>query len=264
MAVPGAISPVAWEEQGVHDEAHPPQPGGPGKTALAFLAGGGEMGSRIRAFDWAATPVGPVDCWPAALRHTLPILLSTNHPVVLFWGAHNVCFYNDAYSNSLGPEQHPAMPGTPMRQAWPEIWHVVEPEIEHVMSGRGATWHENQRVPMTRNGRLEEAHWTYSYGPMDDETAPGGIGGALVLFTETNQQVQAMQHSQAEHARWLSLFDQAPGIICVLAGPEHRYEYANGRYQAMVQQRAAIGHSVAECLPGPRGARRIRQSPRPE
>ena len=25
----------------------------------AFLAGGGEMGERIRAFDWSRTPLGP-------------------------------------------------------------------------------------------------------------------------------------------------------------------------------------------------------------
>ena len=32
----------------------------PGPDPLAFLAGGGEMGERTRAFDWSKTPVGPV------------------------------------------------------------------------------------------------------------------------------------------------------------------------------------------------------------
>ena len=35
---------------------------------LAFLAGGGEMGRRIRAFDWSATPLGPIAGWPPGLR----------------------------------------------------------------------------------------------------------------------------------------------------------------------------------------------------
>ncbi len=30
-----------------------------------FLAGGGEMGERIRAFDWAGTPLGRPEAWPA-------------------------------------------------------------------------------------------------------------------------------------------------------------------------------------------------------
>jgi hypothetical protein len=48
-------------------------------------------------------------------------------------------------------------------------------------NSRGATWHENQLVPITRNGALENVYWTYSYGPIDDETAPNGIGGVLVV-----------------------------------------------------------------------------------
>ena len=29
------------------------------RDPLGFLAGGGEMGERTRAFDWSQTPVGP-------------------------------------------------------------------------------------------------------------------------------------------------------------------------------------------------------------
>ena len=49
------------------------------------------------------------------------------------------------------------------------------------MSGGGATWNENRLIPMTRNGRLEDVYWTYSYSPIDDETAANGIGGVLTL-----------------------------------------------------------------------------------
>ena len=30
-----------------------------GKGSLRFLDGGGEMGQRIRAFNWNLTPIGP-------------------------------------------------------------------------------------------------------------------------------------------------------------------------------------------------------------
>ena len=33
-----------------------------------FLAGGGELGERIRHHDWAATPLGPLSDWPQPLR----------------------------------------------------------------------------------------------------------------------------------------------------------------------------------------------------
>jgi CheY-like chemotaxis protein len=34
----------------------------------ARFAGGGEMGERIRAFDWSVTAVGPMETWPPALQ----------------------------------------------------------------------------------------------------------------------------------------------------------------------------------------------------
>jgi hypothetical protein len=42
--------------------------------AYAFLGGGGEIASRMRAFDWSKTPLGPVDSWPQSLRSTVSML----------------------------------------------------------------------------------------------------------------------------------------------------------------------------------------------
>lgn len=35
---------------------------------LDLLMDGAEMGERVRAFDWAPTPLGPPDGWPQSLR----------------------------------------------------------------------------------------------------------------------------------------------------------------------------------------------------
>ena len=118
-----------------------------------FLDGGGEMGARIRGFDWRASTLGEPAGWPAALRTAVRILLTTNHPVFLFWGADLICFYNDAYSRSLGAEKHPSILGARGRVAWDEIWPIIGPQIEQVMGGGGATWHEDHLVPITRHGR---------------------------------------------------------------------------------------------------------------
>ncbi len=216
---------------------------------LPFLRGGGEMGERMRAFDWQGSLLGTPGQWPAALRTCLRILLTTNHPAFVFWGDRSVCFYNDAYSRSLGPEKHPSILGAAGRDAWPEIWPIIGPQIEQVMTGGGATWHENQLVPIYRHGQVEEVYWTYSYGPIDDDTAPHGVGGVLVLCTETTGQVLAGHRLQMAEARWRALFDQAPGFMCVLDGPEHRFEYANARYLELVDQRPIIGKTVREAVP---------------
>ena len=119
------------------------------------MAGGGEMGDLIRSRDWAATDIGPAETWPQSLRTAVRLMLNTRHPVYIFWGEAGTCFYNDAYRQTLGPERHPGSLGQPAKQVWGEIWDAIGPQIEQVMRRGEATWHENQPLPITRNGRVE-------------------------------------------------------------------------------------------------------------
>ncbi|WP_162937777.1 PAS domain-containing hybrid sensor histidine kinase/response regulator [Indioceanicola profundi] len=122
-------------------------------------------------------------------------MLSTRHPVHVFWGAEHICFYNDGFAASLGPEKHPAILGAPGQDAWPEIWPIIGPQIDQVMAGGEPTWHENQLVSIVRHGKQDEVYWTYSYGPIADPDAPDGVGGVLVIISETTKAVLA-RHEQ--------------------------------------------------------------------
>src|SRR4249920_3500575 len=146
-----------------------------------FMSGGGEMGALMRARDWSSSSLGPPSSWSQSLRTVVRLMLNTGHPMYIFWGEAGACLYNDAYRLSIGPERHPGSLGRPAREVWDEIWDIIGPQIEQVMAGRGATWHENQLVPITRNGRREDVYWTYSFGPIDDQLAPTGVGGVLVV-----------------------------------------------------------------------------------
>jgi PAS domain S-box-containing protein len=166
-----------------------------------FLAGGGEMGALMRAHDWSASPLGPPEHWPQSLRTAVRILLNTNHPMFIWWGDELVQFYNDAYRRTLGPERHPRALGQGGRECWAEIWDIIGPQIEQVMSGAGATWHENQLVPVTRYGRLEQVYWTYGYSPIDEDD---GVGGVLVVCRDVTQEhlaSVALREREAELAR---------------------------------------------------------------
>ena len=166
-----------------------------------FLAGGGEMGALTRAHDWSATPLGPPEVWPQSLRTAVRILLNTNHPMFIWWGEDLIQFYNDAYRQTMGPERHPSALGQGGRECWAEIWDIIGPQIEQVMSGGGATWHENQLVPVTRHGRLEQVYWTYGYSPIDEDD---GIGGVLVVCRDVTREylaAVALREREAELAR---------------------------------------------------------------
>ena len=153
-----------------------------------FLAGGGEMGERIRTKDWSPTAVGPPDQWPASLRTVLSIILNAKFPMFLWWGPDLIQFYNDAYRPSLGESgKHPAALGQRGEACWPEIWPTIRPLIDQVLAGGEATWQEDRLIPIHRNGLLENVYWTFSYSPVRGEA--GQIEGVLAVCQETTQHV---------------------------------------------------------------------------
>ena len=116
-------------QDSMHDHA-------PTDLVDAVLAGGGELGARMRAYDWSKTPLGPVKTWPQSLRSVLSMLLPSKAQIILFWGPEFIVFYNDAYRPVFGAK-HPHALGLPGREAWSEIW---EPMLHDLLAGVVRTW----------------------------------------------------------------------------------------------------------------------------
>ena len=214
---------------------------------LGNIFGTGEMADLTRAYDWSHTPVGPVDQWPEALLITVNTLLCSRHPMFLWWGEELVQFYNDAYCPSIREDKHPSALGQRGRECWPEIWPIIGPQIEAVMMRGEASWHDNQLVPIYRNGKFEDVYWTYGYSPVRNSN--GKICGTLVVCTETTEIVLARHQSQLDKERLADLFQQAPAFFAVLHGPEHIFEMVNPPYQTLIGQRDLLGRTVREAVP---------------
>jgi signal transduction histidine kinase len=148
----------------------------------------GELAARLRAFEWAQTPLGPPACWPSSLRSLVAMVLDNRFPMALWWGPQLPQIYNEAYVPVLGAK-HPDAIGRPASEVWQEIWHILGPQAEHVLTGKGATWNEHLLLPMNRKGFLEETYFTFSYSPVRDDS--GSIAGVLVTCQETTVQVQS-------------------------------------------------------------------------
>jgi signal transduction histidine kinase/DNA-binding NarL/FixJ family response regulator len=155
---------------------------------VSQLAGSGEMGERISAFDWSNTPIGAVESWSPALRMMVRMLLANRFPLLLWWGPQYVSIYNDAYRPILGTK-HPWALGQPLSECWKEIWHILQPLVDTPFKGGPATWNDDIQLEINRYGFTEETHFTVAYSPVPDETMPSGIGGVLATVHEITEKV---------------------------------------------------------------------------
>ncbi|MDB5803557.1 MAG: Chemotaxis protein methyltransferase CheR [Betaproteobacteria bacterium] len=147
-----------------------------------FLIRGGEMGARMRSYDWAASPLGPPHGWPQSLRTIVRMMLDSRFAMWMAWGPEYTFFCNDAYAPTVGIKRDWAL-GARADQVWAEIWPDIGPLIDDVRATGEATWNEGLLLFLERSGYTEETFHTFSYSPVygDDNR----IAGMLCVVTET-------------------------------------------------------------------------------
>src|SRR3979411_1537341 len=155
-------------------------------TSPAWLAGGGEMGERMRAKDWFASPLGHPETWSQSVKTAVSICLNSRVPIALWLGPELRLIYNDTYIPFLGEAKHPAMLGAPGREAWGEIWAAIEPMHDEVAAGRAPSVDDVQLLFARRLPR-EEVYVSWGYSPI---LAAGGVTaeGPRAALTPTNPQ----------------------------------------------------------------------------
>jgi len=204
-------------------------------TLDELFVGDGEMATLCRRHDWASTPLGPVDEWPLSLKTIVRTILSSRHPMILWWGPELIQVYNDAYRPSLGAEgRHPSALGAPGRECWEEIWDVIGPDIDQVVSGGGATWHEDLLVPITRNRGVEDVYWSYGYSPVTGDD--GTIQGVLVVCQETTDRVQAERRLQAVAERLSTTLESITDAFLSL-DTAWRFTFLNSEAERVLERR---------------------------
>ncbi|AHL75384.1 histidine kinase [Stutzerimonas stutzeri] len=210
-----------------------------------FPIGGGELGALIRAHDWSGTELGPPDQWPQSLKTVTAMLLLSPVPMVLLWGHQGIMLYNDAYS-VFAAARHPQLLGSEVRKGWPEVADFNDNVMKVCLAG-GTLAYKDQELTLHRNGRPEQVWMNLDYSPVLGET--GHPAGVVAFVVETTERVRAERRLLAEKDRLTRLFEQAPGIMAMLGGPEHRYEMANPAYANLVGNRNLLGLTVREALP---------------
>jgi len=153
----------------------------------------GVMSAKVRAFDWASHPLGPIEGWPQALRVVLELMLASHFPKCLVWGEHRTTFYNDAYRPILGDK--PEALGQPFDWVWYETWGQVEHMAERALLGE-ATFMQDMPLVVQRFGYPEQTYFTFCFSPVRDDV--GVVGGFAITVIETTQMHHLQQQLRAE------------------------------------------------------------------
>ncbi|QRM31108.1 HWE histidine kinase domain-containing protein [Microvirga sp. VF16] len=188
--------------------------------ASHWPAAGGEMGERIRTHDWAATPLGPIQTWPQSLRTIVDLMLASQQPVYVAWGAQLTSLYNDNYLPILGIK-HPKTLGRPYSEVWPEIWDEYRPIAAATMAGE-AQHFIDRPVPLAGRPGRPMSWFTFSWTPIRDEA--GGVAGFYCAATETTDKVlteDALREGQEvalreTDMRYHALFEALDQGFCIV------------------------------------------------
>jgi signal transduction histidine kinase len=227
----------------------------PGADAAdALFAGEGEVRALCRAMDWAATPLGPVERWPRALRLTVRMALDSPFPINLWCGPDLVLIYNDGYRHVLG-SKHPESLGRSGRDVWREIWGEIAPMFEQIAAGGPPVYAEDapfviERAPGEAPHEVPgetNAWYTFALSPVRDDD--GTIVAFLNVVSETTARIMAERQLETERRRLSEIFERAPAFIATLRGPDHVFETTNPLYQQLIGHRAVVGKPVREALP---------------
>jgi PAS domain S-box-containing protein len=211
----------------------------------SFLPRDSEIGRLILAFVWASTPLGPIENWPTGLKSVVGLIVHSPVPMAMLWGADGVMIYNDAYSRFAG-QRHPEILGAKVLEAWHEVADFNRHVLEVGLAG-GTLAYRDLELTLFRNGVGEQVWMNLDYSPVMDEA--GQPAGVIAIVVETTRQVLQTRRIAAERERLAKMFEQAPGFIVMLEGPEHRFALANQAYLRLIGGREVMGKTVAEALP---------------
>jgi PAS domain S-box-containing protein len=205
----------------------------------------GEVPVLLEAQDWAATALGPRSGWPPQLRMAVELMLHSRTAMFLVWGADRTFLYNDAYLPVLGAK-HPRALARPMRDSWGEVWDEVSELLRQAFAGASLNF-TNHPFTIVRDGVLQQAWFDFSYTPvcLDD----GQVGGVLCILTEKTAQVLSERAVKEQAETLQQLFENAPGFMALLQGPDHVFVQANLAYRTLIGDRHPVGRSVREVLP---------------
>jgi PAS domain S-box-containing protein len=167
----------------------------PTARAKTLITGNSEMADRIRAHDWGATPLGPIEVWSETLVATVNLMLHSPFPTILSWASEMVFLYNDAAIPTL-MGKHPSALGELYRNVFHEAWNLVSADLEACFYQGVTAVRDNMFIPIFLNGVLEDHYWSYSLIPVYENASIAGVYDAYRNTTEIVMGARRLRESE--------------------------------------------------------------------
>ncbi|KAH0370146.1 histidine kinase, partial [Aureobasidium melanogenum] len=136
----------------------------------------------IKNFDWASTPIGPINKWPGHLSAFVISICTNPDPRVIVWGEKLTMIYNAACASLIG-EKHPYAMGRSCAEIQAEIWPQMSTLFQPALLEGKAIKSTKELSFQERNGLLEETYWNFIIFPIigEDGYAMGAIHSLVEL-----------------------------------------------------------------------------------
>jgi PAS domain S-box-containing protein len=140
----------------------------------------------------------------------------------------------DHHARSLGAEA---------RAAWPDLQDLSDQILGGGLAGRALSLRSHE-ITVDRSGGPERAWFDVDCSPIRDDR--GETIAVWVVSVETTQRVLAERKVAGDLARQREMFEQAPGFICLLSGPELMVEFTNAAHRRLFGVHDAEGRPYME------------------
>ncbi len=210
-----------------------------------LVVGRSEMADMVRARDWSATALGPIQGWSESLLSAVNSTLGLGLPAILYWGPELSAIYNDAYRPFL-TTKHPASLGQPVQQVWSEAWELIRSDLHEVIRTGAATHKQEALIPILSHGQMQDQYFNYSLSPLYER---GTVVGILNLVENITETVLARQELHSTTERLNQVLEATTDGILIL-DRQWRIIYVNQRGKEITAPRGEIlGRDLWETFP---------------
>lgn len=130
------------------------------------------------SYDWSATALGDVACWPLPLRLSSDLLLNSPLPTLLVWGPETMLVFNEAYAALAGPG-YGRVPGGSVPPVLPPPLAAAGKALEAAWRGEAVVT-QDASLTFRRLDGIHEARFDLRLSPVRDES--GAVRGVLLAL----------------------------------------------------------------------------------